>query len=333
MRRNSMNRFILFCQIFWFGLTVHAQNNDNIASDIDTLRFHYATASEARTLWLEEDAYKRNLSKFDLNVRVGHNGATMKDLEQKAFRGFHDWTKAEKERMDSLMCKLNEIIRKENYKLPLPDSIIIVKSDMEDEGGAGGYTRSKWIALQSDIPLKYPEIKLIHIMLHELFHVLTRNNLDFKRNMYAQIGFTVLDYEIEFPKDLKDVRISNPDVDRMDSYAIFKVDSVIEPQRCAMVLYANKPYAGGTLFQYINVGFIALDQNLKPIMSNGKTLVYSTKQITDFTDKVGENTRYMINPEEILADNFSFSFMRWEHGMKTPSLCEKLRSVMMKTEK
>ena len=86
MRRNSMNRFILFCQIFWFGLTVHAQNNDNIASDIDTLRFHYATASEARTLWLEEDAYKRNLSKFDLNVRVGHNGATMKDLEQKVSR-------------------------------------------------------------------------------------------------------------------------------------------------------------------------------------------------------------------------------------------------------
>lgn len=332
MRNSSLIRCILIFQMFLLGGTVCAENKNNTVSDVDTLRFHYATASEARTLWFEEDAYKRNLSKFDLDVRVGHKGATMKDLEQKALGGFHDWTKAEQIRMDSLMYKLNAVIRKENYKLPLPDSIIIVKSDMEDEGGAGGYTRSKWIALHSDIPLKYPELKLTHIMLHELFHVLTRNNLDFKRNMYAQIGFTVLDYEIESPKDLKDVRISNPDVDRMDSYAVFKVDSVKEPQRCAMMLYASKPYSGGTLFQYINVGFVALDENLKPIMLNGKTLVYGTKQITDFTDKVGKNTSYMINPEEILADNFSFSFMRWEKGMDTPSLCEKLRTVMMKTE-
>lgn len=333
MKNSGVIRSFLLCLVCLTSLFANAQNSKNdFISDVDTLKFHYATQAEARALWLEEDTYKKNLSQFDLDVRVGHQGATMKELEKMALSGFKNWTKEEQVRMDSLMYELNAIIRKENYRLPLPDSIIIVKSDMEEEGGAGGYTRSKWIALQSDLPLKYSETKLIHVMLHELFHVLTRNNLDFKRSMYAQIGFKVIDQEIECPKDLKNVRISNPDVDRMDSYAIFKVDSVSEPQRCSMMLYANRPYTDGTLFQYLNVGFIALDENLKPIMSNGKTLVYGTKQIIDFTDKVGENTDYMINPEEILADNFSFSFMRWEKGMDTPSLCENLRSVMMKSK-
>lgn len=325
---NFLRKALTGCLVM-AGLTVQAASvcdcNGCCACGVDTLRFHYASRAEAQALWSVEDAYMRHLSPFDLEVRTGKSDAGKVALKQIAMAGFRDWTADEMKRMDHLMITLNARIRQEHYDLPLPDSIVIVKSDMEEEGGAGGYTRSKWIALHSSMPAKDSEDKLEEVMLHELFHVLTRNNPDFKRKVYETIGFTVEDNELDFPEDLRPVHITNPDVDRFDSYATFRING--SDQRCAMVIYAARPYSGGSLFDYLKIGFVALDENLKPVMKDGRTVVYPLEKVENFYDQIGRNTDYVINPEEILAENFVFAFQN-RSDLKTPDLRDRIRNVI-----
>ena len=80
-----------------------------------------------------------------------------------------------------------------------------------------------------------------------------------------------------------------------------------------MILYTNKTYQGGELFDYLNIGLIPLNEKLIPIQDGGKTIIYSIDMAIDFFDKVGENTKYIINPEEIMAENFSLLFTQTQN--------------------
>ncbi len=73
-----------------------------------------------------------------------------------------------------------------------------------------------------------------------------------------------------------------------------------------MVIYTTKPYEGGSFFSYIHIGLIPIDKNTcKAIEKEGKAVIYSIDEAADFYDKMGRNTQYVIDPEEVLADNFS----------------------------
>ena len=73
---------------------------------------------------------------------------------------------------------------------------------------------------------------------HELFHLLTRQNSNFKKDIYKVIGFTVIEKEIIFPSDLAEIRISNPDISRYDSYGTFTIGG--QKQYCTMVIYTDR---------------------------------------------------------------------------------------------
>lgn len=295
----------------------------------DTINFRLATLEEAKQLMGAEDSYIRNRSQFDIASRLQNPQGTAEELNAYAMQELREWNDEEKKVIQAITENLNDSIRKYQYHLPLPKEIMLVKSTLKDEGGAGGYTRSNWIALTDVLISHMNKDGQKHLLLHELFHILTRNSLDFKKEMYQTIGFTVLDEELEYPKDLWDVRISNPDVGRYDSYATFMVDG--KPQKCAMFLYANRPYTTGSFFQYMHIGFIPYDDDMKPIQKDGKTVIYSIEQISDFDEKVGRNTRYIINPEEILADNFVIAFSN-QANTPTPELTEKIRNILIKSE-
>lgn len=323
--------FLLVCGILCL---TSCQNKANKANEVekqysDTINFRLATLDEAKELMSAEDSYTRSRSTFDIVSRLQNPQGTVEELNAYALQELREWNEEEQKAIQAITKDLNDSIKKYNYNLPLPKEIMLVKSTLKDEGGAGGYTRSNWIALTEKLVSHLNDDKQKRILLHELFHVLTRNSLDFKKEMYETIGFTVLDEELEYPQDLWDVHITNPDVGRYDSYATFMVDD--QPQKCAMLLYANRPYTTGTFFQYLNVGFIPYDENMKPMQEDGKTVVYPMDKISDFYDKVGKNTHYVINPEEILADNFVMAFNN-QANLKTPELKEKIRNILIKAE-
>lgn len=149
----------------------------------------------------------------------------------------------------------------------------------------------------------------LRILIHETFHVLTRNNRDFREAMYGCIGFNILDEPIVFPEDFACRLVTNPDVDRHDSYAFFTVDGAKVP--CALVFYFTDGDSNDNGSVHgCDIGLVPLDEGFSPLVSEeGFTVVYPVPAAGDFFDVVGENTYYIVNPEEIMADNFSLTVM------------------------
>ena len=78
-----------------------------------------------------------------------------------------------------------------------------------------------------------------------------------------------------------------------------------------MILYSDRDYSGGHFFKYLQVGFLSLtgEEDKQAELVDNKPVIYNFEQVSGFFEQVGKNTKYIIQPEEILADNFSFAIL------------------------
>lgn len=307
------------------SLTQAAETKDHAGK----LNVRMISKEEAQKLVTTEDSFTSGWSAFDIDSRLQKKGGTKEELIERMESEALDWTEQEQEKINKAVKTINEEIIRQQFHIAFPNEILLIKSTMQSEGGAGGYTRNNWIVL-CDKVLQASENEIKNLLAHEIFHVLTRNNQMFKKQMYQTIGFTVTDEEMEFPTDLKEIRISNPDANRYDSYATFTING--KKMNCAMILYAHAPYTDGAFYKYIKIGFIPLNEQLKPIQQAGKTKIYGIDEVTDFFDQVGKNTKYNIHPEEILAENFKFAITN-QPDLPTPALKAKIQELLKQTSK
>lgn len=298
------------------------QSLQNYVSDTITLSF--LKKEEAAHLLQMEDEYIRRWSKFDLaSHATGISGGKQEYLQYAAAQAC-DWNNEEKELLQESSRNVNRIIQQKGLKLAFPQEVRLLKSTLKEEEGAGGYTRDTYIVL-IDRLLEHPEY-VPRLLAHEAFHVLTRNNPDFRRKMYSLIGFSILPQDIEFPEELKERFISNPDVIRRDSYATFTING--EKKDCCMIIYATKPYEGGSFFQYLNIGLVPIDRNTcKAAEKEGRAVIHSIEEAADFYDIVGRNTEYIIDPEEVLADNFAILLTGETENLESPEIIQRMEKA------
>lgn len=292
----------------------------------NSLSYRFATRAEAQMLVTDIDHHTSNWTQFDIEFRLQKVDGKKSELLRMAMEETRNWSDEEKDNVKKAFKSIQNQIAKQKFNLPFPEEIIIVKTTQKEEGGSTAYTRKNWIALGERI-LKAPTDTLAQIVVHELFHILTRENHEFKKAMYATIGFNVLDKEIIFPSDISEKQISNPDVSRHDSYATFTINGEKKP--CAMILYATKPYNGGELDEYMQIGLVPLNEEFIPIQENGSTVVYPLTAATDFYEVVGNNTDYILDPEEITAENFRYALLNTS-GLKTPQIVDKIKEALRK---
>lgn len=319
----KMPRFLFIALGITFFLSVasslYAQSN-SIAP------FRFATRAEAQMLITDIDDYTRNWNQFDINSRLQTTEGKKSQLLTLAMNTTRNWSDKDKEKINRAIKAIQAQIKKQKFTLPFPDEVILVKTTMQEEGGAGGYTRKNWIALGEKVLDESSDEGLIRILSHEIFHILTRNSQSFKAAAYHTIGFQLLNREILFPADILEKRISNPDISRYDSYGVFTIQG--EKKNCTMLLYTPKAYDGtGSFFDYAKVGLVPLNEQFVPIQQNGETLIYNLNEAEDFLSQVGQNTNYIINPEEILAEHFSLIFAE-QKEVKSPEFIERLKQVL-----
>lgn len=56
-------------------------------------------------------------------------------------------------------------------------------------------------------------------------------------------------------------------------------------------------------------------------------MVYSINEASDFYDRMGRNTQYIIDPEEVLADNFSLLLTGMTEGLPSPEVIQKMEEA------
>ncbi|PKL80785.1 MAG: hypothetical protein CVV25_02395 [Ignavibacteriae bacterium HGW-Ignavibacteriae-4] len=269
----------------------------------------FVSADVGKELIVKDDDYSKALSNFDLELRVHKAKPTLANLNSFTQEQVLEWTKTESNLLDSLTKVISDIAIEKGYNFILPDQIAFIKTTMEENKGAGGYTRLNYIVLSKDVFLM-PKSKLKSVIAHELFHVISRYNPELRTQLYSVIGFTTCN-PIEITTRLRDFTLSNPDAPNIDAYIILKNKSG-EEEKCAMVLYSDKEYNGGAMFDYMKVGFLKLtknsDNNMELFVENGKEQIFNAQEITGFFEQIGSNTHYIIHPEEIVASNFELLF-------------------------
>jgi len=287
----------------------------------------FATINEAKELLLQEDKFTQSWSPFDIDSRMQKKNSSKEELLELIVTQAKAWTTEEKEIISTILKEIDDLIKKQNFHISFPESLYFIKTTTLEEGSAQGYTRSNYIILNEKLALKDRE-DLKGTIIHELFHILTRANPEFRKELYSIIGFEIMK-EIDYPQKLKPFRITNPDAPQTDSYISLKVDG--QPVDCMMILYATENYDGGDFFKYLNIGFLALtDDTIKKAKLDGDTpIVYSMKDVSGFAEQVGTNTQYIIHPEEILAENFKLALLNVK-DLPNPEITEAIQEKLRK---
>lgn len=290
------------------------------------INIKFASIEEAQDILNRNDPFAKNISIVDAQIRLDKADATKEELLEALLYDVEEWTDLEQELINSCISDIEDKLRYLDLDLRLPEEISFIKSNMNSDMEAMGFTRGTSVILYDQI-IELNTESLKRLIIHELFHVITRNNPDLRKKLYKIINFTVLDSEIEIPEDLKEKIISNPDVERHDSFASFTINGT--PQNCMMVIYANREFEPGqSTFSYLSVGLIPLDAAYKPIIEDGKTVVYDLQEAENFTDVVGKNTGYVIDPEEVLADNFEI-MITGRDNLPNPEIPEKIKELFL----
>lgn len=289
------------------------------------ISYRFATKAEAQMLITDIDNFTNKLNSLDINLRLGKEDGRKSELLRLAMNETLNWSDEDKKKITAAFKSLQSKIDKQKLKIKYPHEIVLVKTSMKEEMNVTAYTRKNWIALGEDFINKATKDNLEYLLAHEMFHLLTRSDKNFKKSVYSVIGFEVTDRELFFPIDIVERKISSPDIEQYDSYAEFTIDGT--KQKCSMIIYSDKAYTTGGLNDYLNIGLIPLDENLIPLRTDGKTIIYGIDKAEDFYDKVGRNTKYIINPEEILADNFAYLLIQ-KKDLPNPEIIEKIAAIL-----
>ncbi|MCR5413216.1 MAG: hypothetical protein K6F50_00625 [Kiritimatiellae bacterium] len=287
----------------------------------EPFRCRPASLDEGKRLITADDPYILNATEADYGRAIGRKSATKEEYKAFAAGEVREFTGRELMAVSNSFERLNATFRKLGYQAPFTNEVVIVKTTMREQFGAGGYTRGKTIYLNMD-NLVAPDEFLDMIMSHELFHVLTRSDAEFKKKMYATIGFTMCE-EIKFPDEVRSHIMNNPDVESFDAKAVFTIDG--KPTEAVIVAYLpDLDRKGRGALRSMRAAVVPVDDPGRAIMSD---------QVPDFWNVVGRNTEYVIAAEECLADNFSFACLRYGNPvgyavLPTPEIPERIISVL-----
>ena len=270
----------------------------------------FASAEEGRELLLSNTDYYSHFTQNDVDYRLGRNGGTVDELMQATADEIKGFNIFERLIMDHNIANMVSKLNQNGYELPQIEEIVYINTAMSTEGiSASGYTHRNEIYLStinivtSIIPGgdEYFE----HLMWHELFHVLTRNDPEFRADVYSLIHFTIADHDFEIPPCLQAYVYSNPDVEHHDSYATFNIEG--QATECFFAWIVTADYTEGASGVPSEVALVPID---------GTDVFYRREQASDFDEILGTNNDYVKDPEEYMANNFADAM---QYGIEGPN--------------
>ncbi|MDO4483876.1 MAG: hypothetical protein Q4C54_05425 [Clostridia bacterium] len=272
----------------------------------------YLSAEEAADVLRNLDGYYENISLRCLQYFMQDKNPTPEAYIEYSAGQALDFTAEETAAIDAAVASIEQKLTAAGMKLPDNVAVSFAKTTMMEALGAAGYTHGTTVFLGGDALAWYLTAgeesaqELEVLVAHELFHCLTRNNPEFRKDMYALIHFTVEDEEFVIPEEVRAQMISNPDVGRHDSHALFTING--EQKDCYFVFLTQDAFEqpGDTFFSGMYTGLVDIADGT----------LYHQAEASDFYDVVGRNTAYCEDPEECMATNFSYAVV---FGMELPN--------------
>lgn len=220
-----------------------------------------------------------------------------------------------------------------------PDTLVLIKTKALHYGEGVYYTRENTIVIPYNA-LSGDRDAFKTTLCHELFHVYSRLHPEKRRALYQRIGFSGIGYDrLELPPLLAERVLHNPD--GVDFAQIIELQQPKAPLiRAVPIIYANEPgfverkpaffsYLTFELFQVKESGDGIWRVLTKP---DGLSSTLDLRNQPDFFRQIGDNTGYIIHPDEVLADNFAFLMEELEGGKPVKKFSEAGRQLLRDLE-
>ncbi len=289
----------------------------------------FASREVASEVMAADDEYTSRMSQFDRMLRL--TSASPVDRARYAAHMAANtlaWTDTDRTRLRPLLRRLAKALA--GYRLPLPPTVLLIKTTGEEEVGEG-HTRANAIVLPLH-SLAEDDETLYFLLAHELFHVMSRYDAQFRQQAYALVGFRI-GPELQLPDAIAPLQITNPDAPRHDSF----IDVRAEGQTITVVpiLLSRSavfdPEIGARLDDYWTLRLMVVEKSavsgkLSPLMRDGAPVLLRLREVGGYIEQVGRNTRYIIHAEEVLAENFAFLVVG--ETVAEPQRIEALRSLL-----
>jgi hypothetical protein len=268
-------------------------------------QMHLASVDEGIEIVGQVDDFVRTMGPLERQLRLQSDvPVASQDYLEFARQQVLAWTSDEAIRLQQLIEELRPQLARFG---PLwPDTIQLVKTTGREESHAP-HCRGNAIILPARMMLREPA-ELGPVLIHELFHILSRQSATRRAALFEIVGFRAVD-PITLPAAWHDRRITNPDAPQINCVIRLQHDGqVLEVAPVLLTRQDAYPTASDrSLFNELLFGLMPVaqqgDQWLPaPAAHEGK--LWQAHELPDYGAKIGRNTRYIIHPEEILADNF-----------------------------
>jgi hypothetical protein len=288
----------------------------------------FLTGEDGGKFLATPDDFVKSLSPFDRSVRLRVGRAVgQEEFLKHVWANAIDWTGRERKRLRLRLGEIRDQLK--GLKLPWPKTIFFIKTTGKEEGDAA-YTRRNAVVLAASKLPRNDEL-LRRLLVHELFHVLSRHNPKLATRLYAIIGYEPAP-SLKFPAELAARKLTNPDAP-FNRHAI-EVEHAGQKVKVMPILYSRvekfDEVKGGTLFRYLVFRLLVLDaKDLSKAARDdeGKLILLQPDEAKGFHKKIGRNTGYIIHPEETMADNFVYLVLG-KKNLPNPEIVEKMRAML-----
>lgn len=287
------------------------------------IQARFATVEEGQRAMRNRALYHEQINEANLEFLLQKKGGTLEEYIDYAAKQVEAFTEEDEKVINDALDWLQQQLESKGLTLPDPGPITYVKSTMKEGEGAGGYTSEGNIFLSDLVFLAAPVAPeyMREYVVHETFHCLSRLFPEFRKEMYALIGFRVLDEDIDIPQNLKDQFVANPDVEHHNSVATFTING--EKKDCYLLFMTDDVFE--------KPGDKFFDHKYTYIVPVGESTGYRADEVPDFWDVVGRNTDYAEDPEEAMASNFWYAIQHLEDGyadFKNPEILEGIVDIL-----
>ena len=271
----------------------------------------FADLHRAQKTLGHKDRWARQLSDFEMGARQRTAEPTnLKEFLDFAAGAGRRWTALEKANWQALVGKLSDAMKGLNLHVP---NIDLIKTSGEEEFGAA-YTRRHAIMFpESMTSLPTTDSRRAYFLLaHEVFHVLSRADPLLRDDLYALLGFKTVD-GFEYPVELEDRRLSNPDA--FEYLHTLTVQSGSENVDVMPVIQSllplNEVIQLPNFFDALDIVLLSVDPGTGEALrdGNGDLIKYNFGN-TNWIPLMLRNSSFIIHPEEVLAENFA-TLMEW----------------------
>lgn len=318
---NTNSKYIILLAAILIITGSCKQAFDRKLSDFDSLTTNFQLLDqEAAALQITRDTIDRffdviNAADLRIQLKLDEKddtpfGELIQSYQQELKKGCESFNESEKiyvlEILEDAIFLAKPIIP-ELFEEPIQ----LIKYAGENYGDNVYYTRENSIVVPADKLKKENRAPdyFLTTMLHEFFHLYSRKYKGKKEELYSLIGFKPVS-KINFPKELSRKRLLNPDGMNLH-YAIDLMTK--DKESFKAIPYTFSFYEGWSDKKKDYLHHMAFDLYRIDSTSKGWEVItrppgylstISHEAHPEFREQIGNNTDYIIHPDEILADNF-----------------------------